>query len=118
MKLFFKEGKNTAFWAGVKSGVKTHTARKRAPKVGDALALVCGRESVAVTCTAVQKFSTELAPYGPIALVDGKIMAPETAAQFSTRSGFQDIPAMFDYYGEDFNGYIIHWGKDLYEGIH
>jgi hypothetical protein len=118
MRLYFKEGKNTEFWAGVKSGSKTHTCRKRAVKIGAALALICGGESVNVTCTGVQRFQTELAPYSVIALVDGKVMAPETVAEFARRSGFKGIDAMFDYYGEDFNGYIIHWGNDFYEGIH
>jgi len=118
MRLYFKEGKNTAFWAGVKSGSKTHTCRKRAVKVGAALTLICGSETVNVTCTGVQRFHTELAPYGPVVLIDGAVMLPQTVAEFARRSGFGGVAAIFDYYGEDFNGYIIHWGNDFYEGIH
>lgn len=118
MKIYFKEGKNTAFWEGVKSGSKTHTCRKRAAKVGAALSLICGGETVNVTCTGVQRFSTEPAPYGPIALVDGAVLPPKTVAAFARRSGFRDIPAMFDYYGESFDGYINHWGQDFYESIY
>jgi len=118
MKIYFKEGKNTAFWAGVKSGSKTHTCRKRAEKVGASMALVCGGETVNVTCTAVQRFSTEVLPYGVAALVDGRVMAPETAAAFSKRGGFASVADMLEYYGDEFNGYINHWGQDLYEGIH
>ena len=118
MKLYFKEGKGTAFWPGVKSGSKTHTCRKRAVKIGAALTPIGGPEAVSVTCTAVQRFTTELAPYGPIVLIDGAVMPPEAVAEFTKRSGFKDTAAMFDYYGEDFNGFIIHWGNDFYEGIH
>lgn len=118
MKLYFREGMGTEFWPGVKSGIKTHTCRKRPAKIGAALTLICGRDSVTVTCTGVQRFGTELAPYGPITLIDGAVMPPEVVAGFTKRSGFKDIAAMFDYYGEDFNGFIIHWGNDFYEGIH
>jgi len=118
MKLYFKEGKNTAFWPGVKAGSKTHTCRKRAVKVGSALSLICGSDVVNVACAGVQRFQTELAPYGPIVLIDGAVMPPETVAEFTKRSGFKDIAAMLDYYGDGFNGYIIHWGNDFYEGIY
>jgi len=118
MRLYFKEGKATEFWPGVKSGAKTHTCRNRAVKVGAALTLICGGDAVNVTCTGVQRFQTELAPYGPIVLIDGAVMPPEAVAEFTKRSGFKGVAAMFDYYGEGFNGYIIHWGNDFYEGIH
>lgn len=118
MRLYFKDAKDTEFWPGVKSGSKAHTCRKRAVKVGAALTLICGSETVNVTCTGVQRFQTELAPYGPIVLIDGAVMPPEIVAEFAKRSGFKSIAAMFDYYGEDFNGYIIHWGNNFYEGIH
>ena len=118
MRLYFKEGKGTGFWPAVKSGAKTHTCRKKAARVSEPLTLICGRDSVNATCTGVQRFQTELAPYGPIVLIDGAVMPQEAVAEFTKRSGFKDIAAMFDYYGEDFNGYIIHWGNDFYEGIH
>ncbi len=118
MRLYFKEGKDTEFWPGIKSGAKTHTCRKRAVKVGAALTLICCGETVNVTCTGVQRFHTELAPYGPIVLIDGNIMPPQIVDDFCERSGFASRDAMFDYYGEGFNGFIIHWGNDFYEGIH
>jgi hypothetical protein len=118
MRLYFKEGKNTEFWPGVKAGVKTHTCRKKAANVGGPLTLICGGERIDVICTALQRFGTELAPYGPIALIDGAVASPDTLLEFTKRSGFKDADSMFDYYGENFNGYIIHWGNDFYEGIH
>lgn len=118
MKLYFKEGVGTDFWASVKSGSKTHTCRKRAVKIGAALTLICGGESIIVSCTGVQTFKTELAPYGVIAIVDGVVMAPDRVDELSARSGFKSREAMFEYYGENFNGHIIHWGKELYESIH
>jgi len=118
MKLYFKEGKQTEFWPGVKSGSKTHTCRKKAVKVGSELNLIFGADTVTVTCTGLQRFQTELAPYGPILLIDGVVMPPEKVEEFANRGGFKNIASMFDYYGEDFNGYIIHWGNDFYESIH
>lgn len=118
MRLYFKEGVGTAFWAGVKSGAKTHTCRKKAAKVGGPLTLICGAERLAVTCAGVQSFAVEAAPYGPIVLIDGNIMPPKVVDGFCARSGFASRDAMFDYYGEGFKGFIIHWGNDFYEGIH
>lgn len=118
MRLYFKEGGGTEFWPGVMSGSKTHTCRKRAARTGSTITLVSGGETVTVTCTGVQRFQTELAPYGPIVLIDGAVIPPETVLEFTKRSGFKCIAAMFDYYGEGFNGYIIHWGNDFYESIH
>lgn len=118
MRLYFKEGNGTEFWPGVKSGSKTHTCRKGLAKVGAALTLICGGESVNVTCTGVQTFKTEIAPYGVIAIVDGEVMPPGKVDEFTARSGFKSRDAMFEYYGDNFNGYIIHWGNDFYEGIH
>lgn len=107
MRLYFKNTPTVDFWTGVKSGLKTHTCRRRGAKVGTALELICGKETENAVCLDTRPLKIELAPYGPVISVDGALLEPEAVETFWRHGGFPSREAMFDYYGDDFQGFVI-----------
>jgi hypothetical protein len=111
MKIYFKNTPKIDFWAGVKSGVKTHTCRKRKVAEGANIDLVCGGETIPAKVISVRPVVIEIAPYGPVISVSGGLLTPEGVDLFCKHGGFPNTAAMFDYYGDDFRGFIIKFAE-------
>jgi hypothetical protein len=49
-----------------------------------------------------------------IILIDGRVMSDETVKQLAINDGFDSVEDFFRWFGENWNGKIIHWTKLRY----
>lgn len=100
--------------SAIESGKKIHTVRRRAASDGEHLFLRSGQRLIKKVCTGTQKFEIKPAPYGSVAYIEGKILGADALSDFAENGGFASARQMFEYYGDEFSGYIIHWTEKRY----
>lgn len=108
MLLYFKKHEGVNFIDLVLSGQKIHTCRQsKIPKVGGVLFLRCGRSLAEAVCNGNQEISlNENGIY-----VGGRNVDRE---KFAINGGFSNYESAFRFYGNNYNGFIIHFTNFRY----
>ncbi len=108
MLLYFKKHNNINLVEKVNDGVKIHTCRnKRMPKIGEQLFLRCGKSSSRQVCISTQDVKIN----NGVITINNKTIDSDL---FAKNGGFCSKNDIAEFYGVQYEGFVIHFTNFLY----